>query len=181
MEQWKIIDESPDYEISNYGRVKSNKRNRALILSPRVDGCGYYRVSLSTNGKSKDYRINVLVAKYFIDNPENKLTVNHKDGNKQNNHYTNLEWATYSEQMYHAYNMGLKIPRYNRQFLTDDEIRYIHNVYKPHNKQYGMRALAKKYNVSCETIKRWVKEEDVEKCLKTCNDYRKAMQEKYLH
>jgi uncharacterized protein YehS (DUF1456 family) len=67
---------------------------------------------------------------------------------------------------------------HNRYLLTDDEIREIHDMYKAHDKEFGMIALSKKYNVSCETIKRWAKEKDIEDCLKRCNDYRNAISEK---
>lgn len=52
--------------------------------------------------------IHRLVGEAFIPNPENKATINHIDGNKKNNHYTNLEWATHHENLKHAYQMALK-------------------------------------------------------------------------
>ena len=174
MEEWKIIEEAPDYMVSNYGRVKSLKRGQEHILANRFSSDGYLNVSLSTNGKPKYYRVARLVAKYFVSNPNNKPSVNHIDGNKLNNHYTNLEWVTMHEQMIHAYAHNLKKPMRDRYLLTDDEIREIHQTYKAHSKEFGMIALSKKYNVSCETIKRWAKEKDVEGCLKRCNDYRNA-------
>lgn len=174
MEEWKVIKEAPDYMISNCGRVKSLKRGREYILADRQSTDGYLNVALTMNGKAKYYRVSRLVAQYFVPNPKNKPSVNHIDGNKLNNHYTNLEWTTMHEQMEHAYKTGLKKPTRNRYLLTDNEIREIHATYKAHDKEFGMRALAKKYNVSCETIKRWAKEPNVEECLRRCNDYRNA-------
>ena len=180
MEEWKVIKQAPQYLVSNEGRVKSLKRKRELILSNRKSADGYNRVSLSINGKPKDFRVCRLVAEAFIPNVENKPTVNHIDGDKNNDCIANLEWATMQEQVYHAYSKRLKRPMHNRYLLTDDEIREIHYSYKAHDKQYGMKALAKKYAVSCETIKKWAKcsDEEMEKRLKMCNDYRKGSLEK---
>jgi hypothetical protein len=65
---------------------------------------------LKLNGRKspKAELVHRLVAKAFIRNPEGKKTVNHKDGNKQNNHYLNLEWATHSDNERHAWRLGLK-------------------------------------------------------------------------
>lgn len=66
---------------------------------------------LDKNNKSKSELVHILVAKAFIENPYNKPTVNHKDGNKHNNCVDNLEWATYSENNKHAVEKGLR-PKY---------------------------------------------------------------------
>ena len=64
----------------------------------------YLRVQL----KGKWKNVHVLVAEEFVPNPDNKPTVNHKDGNKQNNDMLNLEWVTRSTNLQHAYDTGLK-------------------------------------------------------------------------
>lgn len=101
-EVWKEIDYLPReetesrYFVSNYGSVISLCRNKPIILQPFLcggSGSQYYYVSIGGN----DYRINRLVAQAFIPNPENKPIVHHKDHNKLNNHYSNLEWATPQE------------------------------------------------------------------------------------
>lgn len=103
-EVWREIDFLPEvdtksrYFVSNYGSVISLYRNNPIILQPFLCGSGgsqYYYVSIC----GKDYRINRLVAQAFLPNPENKPFVHHKDHNKLNNHYSNLEWATPKENI----------------------------------------------------------------------------------
>lgn len=100
-EIWKDVEESPIYEVSNFGRVKKKNNGRILKLQEHN---GYKRVYLYVNGKQKKRRVHRLVAIAFIGMPkdENKLFVNHIDGNKSNNHVSNLEWVTHKENIYHA-------------------------------------------------------------------------------
>lgn len=76
-------------------------------MTPGVDGRGYHFVFIYNNGIKNTEKIHRLVAKCFIPNPENKPQVNHKDGNKDNNCLNNLEWVTQSENMRHAFRLGL--------------------------------------------------------------------------
>ena len=98
MEEWKIINGYPYYEVSNFGNVRSYK-NRTIIsekphlLSPRVDHKGYYFVNLYIDHKMKSIKVHRLVAIAFIPNPNNLPQVNHKDENKLNNSAENLEWC----------------------------------------------------------------------------------------
>jgi hypothetical protein len=110
IENWKAIaDSNGIYQISSRGRVKSYKSGDELILKPKLQGLGlkYEFVSLYIDGKIHQVTIHRLVAKAFIANPENKPQVNHKDGNKLNNHIDNLEWVTASENIRHAYENNL--------------------------------------------------------------------------
>src|SRR5690606_1773305 len=101
------IVEDYNYFVDKEGRVYGNSGEEKAQF---VDGYGYKRVALWKNNKYKFHLAHRLVAKALIPNPENKPCVNHKDGNKQNNHVNNLEWVTYSENTIHALEMGLKVP-----------------------------------------------------------------------
>lgn len=104
-----IKDYNNKYCISNTGKVymtdyRGQKcwREMKLRLIKGYPSVGLRKV---INGKSVQtiYKIHRLVAEYFIDNPENKPVVNHKDGIKTNNHYSNLEWVTIAENTQHSY------------------------------------------------------------------------------
>lgn len=90
----KPITNFKDYEISDDGRVWSNKSNR--WLTPRDNGTGYLYVGLKTD-KQHNHYIHRLVAEAFVPNPSNLPCVNHKDEDKTNNRADNLEWCTYEE------------------------------------------------------------------------------------
>jgi len=90
-EIWKDIKGYEDlYQVSNFGMVKSLKREK--ILKPRVNKKGYSHLILY-NGVGKELYIHQLVARAFIINPENFLYINHKDENPKNNNVGNLEWC----------------------------------------------------------------------------------------
>lgn len=102
-EVWKTIDGFENYQVSNFGRVKSFAKKTPKILTTNAnDGIGYVRVQLYKNKQRAFFRIHRLVAMAFIPNPENKPEINHKNGIKKDNRVENLEWATYSENENHA-------------------------------------------------------------------------------
>lgn len=110
IEEWRDIAESPDlYQVSNLGNIRRKGCNLcAHPLRVRSQPQGYRQVSIYLpNKKQRSRMIHRLIAIAFIPNPENKPTVNHLDGNKENNAIANLEWATYSENTIHAYRTGL--------------------------------------------------------------------------
>ncbi len=95
------LEEFSDYEycVSNTGIISREINSRPL--KPGMNN-GYLNIRLIANDKKKSIAVSRLVAKLFVDNPDNKNIVNHIDGNKLNNHYTNLEWTTQKENIRHA-------------------------------------------------------------------------------
>jgi hypothetical protein len=94
----KCISEVPNYEVSTLGNIRNVLTGKVLRQSIK---CGYFHVTLTYNKLSKSFKIHRLVAITFIENPENKSDVNHKDKNKLNNKLENLEWMTRKENNIH--------------------------------------------------------------------------------
>jgi hypothetical protein len=111
-----------EYKIANDGRVLSLITD--AYVRTNVDTHGYLIVNLYKDGKRTTARLHVLVAKHFIPNPDNLPVVNHIDGNKQNPHYTNLEWCTYAENTQHAHQTGLQTTTSNKIVVRDDGVEY---------------------------------------------------------
>jgi hypothetical protein len=104
-ENWKEIPNYKNYYVSNDGRICSFKEtyNKYALLTPYLNSkIGRYYVKI----KDKNLSVHRLVALCFVDGrTEEKNTVNHKDGNPLNNHHTNLEWVSQSENNKHAYDV----------------------------------------------------------------------------
>lgn len=132
MDNIKNFDLLKDYKIDNQGNIiKKNK-----LLKPHIVG-GYYSINLKDkNNVKKVFRINRLVAMNFIPNPDNLDIVHHKDGNKLNNNYLNLEWTTHTQNI--TYSCGKKVNQID--IVTGKIIKTynsINEVYKSLNIQYG--------------------------------------------
>ena len=101
---------SPEYLISNYGDIYSLKNHKHVKPFVNGENSKYKRVSLRTkSGKHKKFYVHRLVGYNFIYNedPDKLIEINHIDGVKFNNFYINLEWATKSRNIKHAYKTGL--------------------------------------------------------------------------
>lgn len=109
MEQWRpVVGYEDMYIVSNTGRVMSNLSGLWHELKPQINSCGYYLVNLGHKGHTKRTAVHRIVANAFIPREQGKKQVNHKDGDKLNNHVENLEWCTCSENITHAWRIGLK-------------------------------------------------------------------------
>lgn len=149
----KIIREYKNYWISENGKVISLYRGK--ILSTRLNETGYHMVSLSFNGyELKTHLVHRLVAGEFVPNLENKPQVNHINGDKSINHYSNLEWCTSQENIIHAYHTGLAISKKgedsHRSKLSNDQANEIRQYF--HDKTYTVPVLADRYKISVRTV-----------------------------
>ena len=124
-EQWKPIQEfNGEYEVSNLGRVRSMKRYYGMvgrIMPQTIQRKGYYAVTFHMNNKAYCRKVHRLVIEAFTPNPDSLPCINHIDGNKLNNHVSNLEWCTYQANMQHAVRTGLTHPHQ----WTDEERKQI--------------------------------------------------------
>lgn len=121
IEVWKIIEEFPNYSVSNLGNVKNRKTG--LILKPQDNGRGYLQLKLGPGQKYK--RIHQLVIDAFLGGLPEGLEPNHKDGNKRNNTPENFEFLTHKNNVIHAYATGLKKTRKIRIIETGEEFQSI--------------------------------------------------------
>ena len=132
-EIWKAIEGTNGrYEVSNTGKVRSlnyNKTGKIKELNQKIDKYGYCIVILHMDKKQKYPTVHRLVAKAFIPNPDNLPQVNHIDGNKQNNNVDNLEWCTNSENVQHAFDIGLK--EKSRQHARETILKFNQTCKKP--------------------------------------------------
>jgi hypothetical protein len=160
-ERWlPVVGYEGVYAVSDHGRVMrlagSERVKKNRILAARNQSNGYLATTLWLNGNYNQQLIHRLVMQSFVGDCPKGITVNHKDGNKRNNHLSNLEYATQSENNKHAFAIGLKIsqdlsgesnPRAKITQVEVDEIRRLHA-------QGGIsyRALGRQFNVTGEQV-----------------------------
>lgn len=128
------------YEVSNYGQVRSIDRYcsgrkgliKGQIIHSDLNQKGYPQLRLYNSNKKYVRNQHRLVALAFIPNPNNLPQVNHIDGNKENNCVTNLEWISNSDNMRHAYKLGLKCSKGENNSnckITDNQVTQIKLIY----------------------------------------------------
>ena len=130
-EEWKLIQDYDNYEVSTLGNVRNSNTGRVLKLTCKG---GYMFTGLCQNSNSKTLPVHRLVASAFIANPENKPQVNHKDKNRSNNIVSNLEWSTASENNIHrstndiqTTNQQVKVWRID--INTDEKLELYDSIY----------------------------------------------------
>ena len=151
------------YSVTDDGRIWSHHSNRFLKGSPNSEG--YLLCTLSREGIEQKVRLHRVVAEVYIPNPLRKPYVNHKDGNKQNNMVSNLEWVSASENTLHAYSLGLISAHNKQRALTEDDVTYIRDNYKKYSKEFNLKFFAEKFNVSVHTIQSILKGRTYKKLL----------------
>lgn len=121
IEIWADIEGFPNYQVSTFGNVRNKITGK--ILKTDINTTGYPSVRISNpRHKKKHLNVHHLVAVAFLGEPSQ--CVNHIDGDKTNNHVSNLEWCTYAHNNQHAYDMGLKKAR----GLTSEEAKRIRKL-----------------------------------------------------
>lgn len=139
------------YEISNYGRVRFLN---GKIAKPSLNQRGYSQIVLTICGERHGCRIHRLVGEAFIRNKFNLREINHKDGDKLNNHVSNLEWMSSEENSKHAYENNLRKP-----FTSENHPRAIKILNMETKEVYPSVCMAAKSNNICSAfLKKKIKE-----------------------
>lgn len=134
-EEWKTVKDYPDYAVSNFGRVKRvkdsprNHKKTGTLLSLKPHPLGYVWVALARNKRKKRFAVHRLVLEAFVRPALKNEQCNHLDGTKTHNHLNNLEWVTPTQNINHAYSLGLlkgrKGSRTNLAKLQEGEVYLI--------------------------------------------------------
>lgn len=140
-ETWRPVSGFPNYLVSDHGQIKSLARQsfrrwkKEQILRPQKDTNGYFRVGLMVDGKQITKKVHSLVAEAFCQGKTAaKKTVNHRDGDKANNFASNLEWASYSENLKHSFDIGLRRgmsgSAHPNSKITEDIVKEIRSLFE---------------------------------------------------
>ena len=145
-----VIGYEGKYVVDDSGNVFSVRANKYLVPVKMESGYLYAHLCDGKNG-TKLKRIHRIVAEAFIENPCGYVQINHKNGNKEDNRVENLEWCSRKQNMQHAIKHGLfKTSGADNPSakLSWEQVNIIREEYVYKDKQYGAKALAKKYGVT---------------------------------
>lgn len=152
---WKDIDGYEGYyQISDSGMVRTLDRyvrridgyvqkRKARNTRMFINKDGYCKVKLNKDGKSKEFFVHRLVAQAFIENPDNKLEVNHIDFDRTNNRASNLEWVSHSENIHKTVDAGRHVTQ-------------LYDFSGENNPNYGNHILHERYQRFPEEIEKLV-------------------------
>lgn len=163
--EWVCIPNMEQYVITKDGIVgKVINESKVVPISiheTKTSKGSYLTVNITPSFKKrKQFGVHQLVAETFIKKPFNKAEVyevNHIDGNKHNNHYTNLEWVTRRENTLHALMNGLR---------NDNLIVYAHDLETGERITfYSIIEVSRYFNVPRNTIKRFLSRHCVKRFL----------------
>jgi hypothetical protein len=146
-----------DYFVNEYGDVfRNGKQLKPSMKRNYKNGVPvkdkYYCVDIYKNGKRTIFYIHRLVGELYLPNPDNLPEIEHRDDNRFNNHYTNLEWVTGEENRDRARETGVSGHK-----LTDDDVRYIRENYKRYSKDFSGVKLGEMFNIHQSQISRIVR------------------------
>jgi len=152
METWKRVPNFSKYFVSDLGNVKSfMEHEEGLVLKSQQDKCGYMRIRLfNDKGYRKTWKLHRLVMFAFFGSSD--LQVNHKNGLKNDNRLSNLEYCTKSENLKHAYKIGIasnKGERHPRSKLKDSDAVEMRELY---NNNVTQKELSLLYKLSITTV-----------------------------
>lgn len=161
---WKsVVGYEGIYEVSNHGSVRRIKSWRGgfpkLQISSCISNSGYVRFELNTGGKGRKFSAHRLVSEAFIGLIPDGYCVNHKDGNRLNNHVENLEIVTHADNSRHSVHvLGKAPPKFEKTFRGESSKRSklsnaaVHEIRNTPNFRGRIKVFAEKFGVSVRTI-----------------------------
>lgn len=149
------------YTVNTNGEVFSlsyrNSRKKKRMCE-QLNMYGYSIVQLTNKNGRRPYKVHRLVAKTFIPNPKNKPTVNHINGNKEDNRVENLEWATIAENQKHAYRTGIKNTSGENNGNSKYTKHQIRKLKTMHKEGYSYSEISRACNISKKYVQQIIRE-----------------------